>query len=126
MLPAWVPYPQVLHALVAHLFQLRTVRHDPPEERGVIDVNPTFLHARFRRAIAQGIRNVPPDTGAENIRREMHPLETPCIVARPLCSMGSQRKIITQVASNENCDTTSSPSAPHRFSWRSYTIISSV
>lgn len=30
------------------LFQLRTVRHDPPVDRGVIDVNPTFLHELFR------------------------------------------------------------------------------
>jgi hypothetical protein len=105
ILPARVPYPQGLHALVEHLFQLRTVRHDPPGDRGVIDVNLTFLHELFRLAIAPGIRNVPPDTGEETILRDMHILETPCIVALPLCSMWSQRKSIAQVASKEHGDT---------------------
>jgi hypothetical protein len=105
MLPARVPYPQVLHALVEHLFQLRTVRHDSPMDRGVIDVNPTCLHKLFRLAIAPGIRNVPPDTGEDTILRDMHILATHGIVALPLFSMWSQRKSLAQVASKEHGDT---------------------
>ena len=60
MLPARVPYPQGLHALVEHLFQLQTVRHDPPGDRGVIDVNPTCLpklfHLQSRQAYATSHR----------------------------------------------------------------------
>jgi hypothetical protein len=40
------------------VFQQRAIFDDPPVDRGVIDVNPTFLHAFFDVARAQGVGHI--------------------------------------------------------------------
>src|SRR5207244_2556204 len=60
------------------LLQLRAVLHDPPVDRGVIDLHPAFLHEFFDVACAQWVRYVPADPHENDLFGEMRPFETDC------------------------------------------------
>jgi site-specific DNA recombinase len=62
-------------AAVERGFELGTILHHPTVDGGVVDRHTALLHQLFDMTRAQGIGDIPPHTGQDNILREMGPLE---------------------------------------------------
>jgi hypothetical protein len=68
-------HPYRALAPVERLFELGAIFDDSPVNGGVIHLHPTFLHAFFDMACAQGIRHIPADSHQNNLAGEMRSFE---------------------------------------------------
>jgi hypothetical protein len=68
-------HPHGTLAPMKGFLQLGAICDDPPVNRGVIHLYPTFLHEFFDMARAQRVRHIPADPHQNNLWGEMGPFE---------------------------------------------------